>query len=97
MAFLLDQCPAEYRGHDLLRRQPVVLARFAAHHVAGAIEAAREGYRQARTELRDAVGPEVVAEALQVYETEGARLVAVARQVDLVEQALRGKTFIPRL
>ena len=51
VAFLLDQCPAEYRGHDLLRRQPAVLARFAAHHVAGAIEAAREGYRQARTEL----------------------------------------------
>jgi hypothetical protein len=97
VAFLIDLCPPDYRAYDVLRRQPLVLARFAAHHVNGAIEAAREGYRMARTELRDAVPPEVVGEALEAWETEGARLVALARSVDLVEQALRGKRFVPRL
>jgi hypothetical protein len=97
VAYLLDLCPPDYRGYPVLRRQPLVLARFAAHHVHGAIEAAREGYRMARTELRDAVPPEVVAEALEAWETEGARLSSVTRAVDLVEQALRGKRFVPRL
>jgi hypothetical protein len=97
VAYLLDRCPPEYRAYPVLRRQPLVLARFAAHHVDGAVKSARAGYRNARTELRDAVSPEVVAEALEAWETEGARLVAVARSVDLVEQALRGKRFIPRL
>jgi hypothetical protein len=96
-AYLLDLCPPDYRAYGVLKRQPLVLARFAAHHVDGAIAAARKGYRNARTELRDAVSPEVVAEALEAWETEGARLVAVARSVDLLEQALRGKRFVPRL
>jgi hypothetical protein len=97
VSWLLDHCPPEYRGYPVLRRQPIVLARFAAHHVDGALTASRAGYRGARTELRDAVSPEVVAEALQAWEIEGARLLALARAVDLVEQALRGKRFIPRL
>jgi hypothetical protein len=97
VAYLLDQCPPGYRSYPVLRRQPVVLARFAVHHVDGAVAGAREGYRRARAELRDAVAPEVVGEALEVWETEGARLVSVARAVDLVEQALRGKRFVPRL
>lgn len=97
VAFLLDVCPADYRAHEVLRRHPVVLARFAAHHVDGALTAARTGYSRARSELRDLAGPEVVAAALAAYETEGARLVATARQVGLVEQALRGKRPAPRL
>ncbi|HTY71302.1 MAG TPA: hypothetical protein VMI11_02640 [Actinomycetes bacterium] len=96
-AWLLDQAPPEFRAHEILRRHPVVLARFTAHHVAGALGAARDGYRSARTELRDVVSPEVVAEALQAWEAEGARLLALSRAVDLVEQALRGKRFVPRL
>ncbi len=75
----------------------MVLARFATHHVAGAVAAAREGYARARSELRDLVPPEVVTEALQAYEVEGARLVAVGRQVALVEEALRGRRHAPRL
>ena len=97
MAFLLDVCPADCRGYDVLRRHPVVLARFAAHHVDGALAAARTGYSRARSELRDSVPPEVVTAALAAYETEGARLVATARQVALVEAALRGRRPAPRL
>ena len=97
VAWLLDHCPPEFRGYPVLRRQPVVMARFTAHHVDGALGASRAGYRSARTELRDAVSPEVVAEALEAWETEGSRLLALSRAVDLVEQALRGKRFVPRL
>lgn len=97
VAFLLDVCPPDYRGHEVLRRHPVVLARFATHHIQGALAAARTGYSQARSELRDVVGPEVVAAALAAWETEGARLVATARQVGLVEEALRGRRRAPRL
>ena len=41
--------------------------------------------------------PEVVTAALVAFETEGARLVATARQVALVEEALRGRRHAPRL
>jgi hypothetical protein len=97
VAFLLDVCPPDYRRHEVLRRHPVVLARFAVRHVDGAVAAARTGYAHARSDLRDLVPPEVVTAALAAFETEGARLVATARQVALVEEALRGRRHAPRL
>jgi hypothetical protein len=74
-----------------------VLARFAAQHVDGCLVAAREGYGSIRRELADLATPEVVAAALNAYEREGARLAAVQREVSLVEEALRGGRFRPRL
>jgi hypothetical protein len=50
-----------------------------------------------RTSLRDVVAPETVEQAVQAWERETARLVARRRAVDLVEQALRGRRFRPRL
>jgi hypothetical protein len=97
VGWLFDQCPADYRAHEVLRRHPVVLARFAAHHVAGAVEAARRGLARARDELRDVAEPEVIQAAVQAYEREGARLARTLRAVDLVEQALRGHRFRARL
>ncbi|RJK96252.1 hypothetical protein [Vallicoccus soli] len=97
VAWLLDLCPPDHRRYDVLRKHPVVLARFAAHHVAGAVRATREGLATCRTELRDAVPPEAVAAAVQAWEREGARLVGVERAVGLVEQALRGRRFVARL
>jgi hypothetical protein len=81
----------------VLRRHPVILARFAAHHVAGCLFAAREGYGAVRRELQGLVEPEAVAAALVAYEREGARLAAAQRQVGLVEEALRGIRLRPRL
>ncbi len=97
VGWLLDLCPGDYRAYEVLRRHPVVLARFAAHHVSGAIEAARRGLALARTELRDVVPPEAVGAAITAYEREGARLLATAREVGLVEEALRGRRYVPRL
>ena len=96
-AWLLDLCPSEYRAHDVLRRHPVVLARFAVQHVGAGIEAARVGLGTIRADLRDVADPETVAAAVAAFEREGARLVAAARAVDLVEQALRGRRFTARL
>jgi hypothetical protein len=95
--WLFDLCPPDYRAHEVLRRHPVVLARFAVHHVQAGIEAARQGLGTARADLRDVADPETVAAAVAAYEREGARLMAAARAVDLVEQALRGRRFVARL
>lgn len=97
MGWLLDLCPAEYRAYEVLRRHPVVLARFAAGHVASAVEAARRGLATARADLRGLVPPEAVDAAVAAYEREGARLTATARAVELVGAALRGDRWVPRL
>ena len=97
VGWLFDLCPAEYRAHDVLRKHPVVLARFAAGHVASGVEAARNGIRTARAELRGVVPTEVVDAALAAYEREGRRLLQVGRQVALVDAALRGERHVPRL
>lgn len=96
-AWLFELCPADYRAHEVLRRHPVVLARFAARHVAAEVTAAREGLAEVRAELREVVAPEVVAAAVTALEHEGARLLALSRAVGLVERALRGERFRARL
>ena len=96
-AWLFDLCPPDYRAHDVLRRHPVVLARFAARHVAAGIEAARLGLATTRDELRSVVDPETVTAAIGAWEREGARLVRAQRAVALVEEALRGTRFRARL
>jgi hypothetical protein len=97
LAWLFDQCPPDYRAYDVLRRYPLVLARFAASCLDGAVSAAAVGLRTVRAELRDRVPPEAVEAAVAAYEREGNRLKAARRAVDLVERALRGERWVPRL
>ena len=97
VAWLLDQCPPDYRAHEVLRKHPVVLARFARGHVESAVEAARQGLRTLRADLRGVVPPDVVEAAIGAYDREGRRLARTARQVGLVEGALRGERWVPRL
>jgi hypothetical protein len=97
IAWLFDLCPPDYRAYDVLRNQPAVLARFAAHHVQAGITAAKAGLGTARHELADLVEPEVVAAAVAAYEREGARLMATSRSLALVEEALRGGRFVRKL
>ena len=97
VAWLFDMCPPDYRAHEVLRRHPVVLARFATGHVASAVQAARDGIRTVRGEMRGVVAPEVVEAAIAAYEREGRRLVTVGRQIALVDAALRGERHVPRL
>ena len=97
MAWLLDLCPADFRGYPTLRRHPVVLARFTALHVEACQLAARRGLSEARAELRDVADGDVIEEALDTWHTEAARLAGARRAVGLVEEALRGGRFVARL
>ena len=97
VTWLYDACPPDYRAYDVLRRHPAVLARCAAWHVAAAREATRHGIANARVELREVVGVETVDAAVAALEREQARLAALGRAVDVVERALRGERWTPRL
>jgi hypothetical protein len=97
VGWLFDLCPPDYRIYDVLRRYPVVLARFAADHIAAAQEAAKHGIGTARAELRGVVPPEAVDAAVAAYERESHRLIGVALAVELVAEALQGTRFVPRL
>src|SRR3954447_7822933 len=86
VAWLFDQCPPDYRAHEVLRRYPLVLARFAATALDAAVAAADGGLRTVRAELRDRVRPEAVEAAVNAYEHERHRLRAARHAVDMVER-----------
>ncbi|MDO5678081.1 MAG: hypothetical protein Q4G35_11305 [Propionibacteriaceae bacterium] len=96
-AFLLDACPSEYRGYQVLRRHPVALARMAREFVASQLVATRTGLAGVRTSLAGVVDTSTVDQTVAVLQQEEARLVRVARGVELVEKALRDVRFKPRL
>jgi hypothetical protein len=97
VAWLLDLAPADYRGYAVLTGHPVALARVVGHHVTAQRAGARAAVAGARRELGDDVPPQVMTQLLDVLAREEARLTAAERGVDLVEQALRGRRFAPRL
>lgn len=95
--WLLDICPPEFRSYAVLRRHPVVLARFAVVQTTASHEAARRALGDARNSLRDFVAPDTTERILDAWEREMARLASRLRSVRLVEEALRGREFRPRL
>ncbi len=97
VAYLLDCCPPDFRAYSVLRRHPVVLARFAVQFVEGQCHAAQEGVAGVRTSLGDQVPPEVVQQAVQAWLEQGAALARARRAVVLVEEALRGRVFVRKL
>lgn len=97
VTWLLDVVPPDYRLHGVLRRHPVALACMARHHTKACVEGARQGYRTARTELTGSLPPHAIDTVLAAYRKEGSRLAATARAVDLVERALRGEVFAPKM
>lgn len=97
IGWLFDLCPPDYRAYQVLRAYPLLLARFAAGHLSAAMEAARRGLATSRADLRGLVPPEAIEAAVATYEREGLRLRRTAAAVALVERALRGETFVPRL
>ncbi len=96
-AWLLDLCPPDYRRYEGLRRHVVVLARVAVLHVEANQAAIRRGLSEARADLAQVAEPAVVDAAVQTFQLEEARLLAVRRAVGLVEEALRGRRFVARL
>ncbi len=96
-AWLLDQCPAEYRSYPVLLRHPVALVHVATQHIAAGLA----GTRQARSTVRAALGavvtPPTMGELLDALDQEEARQLAASRAVALLGQALAGTRFVPRL
>ncbi|MFE3196829.1 hypothetical protein [Embleya sp. NPDC059237] len=97
VTWLFDLCPPGYRSHAVLHRFPVVLARMTHQHVSAAVAAARHGYGTARADLSALAPPSVLAAVLRMYEHEGTRAAATERAVGLVEEALGGTRWEPRL
>ncbi len=95
--WLLDRCPPEYRSHDVLRRHPRALSRLAVHHSQATLDGARAAYANARRELADALPPESLVEVLAALESEGARIASTLREVQLVDEAVAGTRWNPRL
>ena len=96
-AWLLDLCPPDYRRYAGLRRHVVVLARFAVLHVEANQAACRRGLSEARADLGQVASLDVVDAALQTFQLEEARQLAVRRAAGLVEEALRGRRYVARL
>ena len=96
-AWLLDLCPADWRGYPGLRKHLVVLARFALLHVEAGQTAAARGLSETRADLRDVADLDVIEAAVQTWQLEQARLLGLRRAVGLVEEAIRGRRFTARL
>ncbi len=96
-SWLLDLCPADFRGYPVLRRHPLGLCWLAGQQVAGARQALTRSLSRIRAGLGDDLEPGVMDQMLQAIEQEQARLLAAARGVQLIEQSLRGRLHIPRL
>src|ERR1700685_2182273 len=97
VAWLLGVVPPDYRLHGVLRRHPTALAAMARHHTQACVEGARGGYRTARNEVDETLTPHAIDAVLAAYRTEGRRLANTAKAVVLIEDALRGGTFTPKL
>jgi hypothetical protein len=95
VSWLLDLVPGDWREHEVLRRHPILLARLAAAEVGASLDAARQGWRTLRRDVGRELPPEVVEAAMAAYETQGARLVRIGRQVAVVREALQGRRWVP--
>jgi len=92
LVWLFDHVPPDYRLHGVLRRHPVALSRLARQYVSAALEAAREGYRTARVDLREHLPPHALDQVMSAYLAEGQRMAGVLRAVEAVDTALRAAT-----
>jgi hypothetical protein len=86
VGWLLDRGPAELRS-SALRTQPVALAYVIASHTEATLVGARSAYARLRTDLGGVLEPAQIDLAMQALEAEGARLLQVRREVDLVAEA----------
>ncbi|WP_236572019.1 hypothetical protein [Janibacter melonis] len=95
--WLLDQCPPDYRAHDVLRRHPVALAWLARLHVRAQVDATRQAYREARVAMVAELPAGTLEPLLAALEAEGRRLRTAEHGVELVRDALAGRPYVPRM
>ncbi|GAB7192778.1 hypothetical protein NUM3379_34870 [Kineococcus sp. NUM-3379] len=98
---LMDFAPASWRAEEALHRHPVLLAWLAAHQIQADINAARRCWR----ELGDPEAIGVLAEQApedrlalrEAVASTGRDLAARGRGTVVLHEALRGRTWRPRL
>lgn len=95
--FLFDSCPADFRAYEVLRRHPIVLARFASRFVRSQMDASRAGLAEVRADLHGVLEPQTVEAAVAAWQSEHSALARRQREVELVEDALRGRQFVEKL
>lgn len=96
VAWLLDRLPPEYRTSSL-RKHPLILAMAAKQHSEATMSGTRDVYRNLRSELRDYLGQSEIDAGLVALESLASTFSRSHREVVLVEQALRGRIWKPRL
>ncbi len=96
VGWLLDRLPPEYRL-SAARRHPLLLAMAARSQSQATLEATREVYRGARAGLRDSLEPAEIDAGLTALEALAAQFRRTVREVELVEEALRGRVWTPKL
>ncbi|WP_146099685.1 hypothetical protein [Kineococcus xinjiangensis] len=98
---MLSYGPASWREEEVLRRHPVVLAWLASHQVRADVEAARRCWRElGEPDAGGVVAEHTPAERLAVRDAVasiGRELTARARGTSVLHEALRGRTWRPRL
>ncbi len=97
VAWLLDLSPHEYRDHPVLGRHPLLLVRLTARLVSAQQSGTQSARAALRADLSGYLPTAVVAQGLAVLDAEQQRLADVSGSVQLVERALRGQVFVPRL
>ncbi len=95
--WLLDRLPPVVREYPQLRRHRLALALMAHHHWRAVLAGQRATYAAWRRELAGDLAPEEIADTLLVVEATGHDAAATVREVDLVLEALRGRTWRERL
>src|SRR6187549_3576925 len=74
--WLIDLCPADFRGYPVLRRHPLALAWLAGRQIESSRQAMATALSRARADLSESLSPGVVDQVLQTVEQEQARLLA---------------------
>lgn len=95
--FLLDLCPPEYRGYPPLSRHLLLLVRLTARQLAAQRVGTETATASLRADLAGYLPVAVVEEGLGTLRAEQYRLERQMAQVSLLEQAMRGRRFVPRL
>ncbi len=94
VTWLLDQGPSSLRQSPL-RQYPVALCVYVRAYVNGALEGARKAYGSSRTIFAEQLQAAELETVQQAMATEGARLVALLRELDLVADALLNQPSSP--
>ena len=87
IGWLLDRGPADLRTSPL-RAYPLALAFVVEHHCEASVQATREAYRHARSELGSHMSAAELTVVQQALEAQGARALATRREVALVRAAV---------